>query len=146
MPRTDISTRASVVSLKATGMTSYDLSHLLGISTRTIDSIYARAIQRGFDPAVRPLKIQDSFLADAPRSGRPIKRTKEAQEEVLSIVRKDRYGREKTCTNIAANLASKGINILPMTVFRILKTAGLNKIKPTRKPGLTQKMKKERLD
>jgi len=32
-----------------------------------------------------------------------------------------------------------------MTVWRVLCKAGMKKIKPTRKPGLTKKMKEERL-
>ncbi|PZD22185.1 HTH-Tnp-Tc3-2 domain containing protein, partial [Pyrenophora tritici-repentis] len=38
-----------------------------------------------------------------------------------------------------------GYNISSTTVWRVLKAAGYNKTKPTRKPGLTKKMRQERL-
>ncbi|KAH6973228.1 hypothetical protein EDB80DRAFT_743244 [Ilyonectria destructans] len=49
----DIATRALVVTLKAPGgatKTSLEISALTGLAVRTINSIYARAIQRGFEP------------------------------------------------------------------------------------------------
>jgi hypothetical protein len=46
-----------------------------------------------------------------------------------------------TCAYISQEL---GHVISPMTVWRILRAAGLKKTKPTRKPGLTEKMKRER--
>lgn len=70
---TDIATRALIIGLKSTGKTSTEVSELTEISVRTINSIYARAIERGFDPNFRPLKICDAYLVDAPRSGRPKK-------------------------------------------------------------------------
>ncbi|OJD17209.1 hypothetical protein AJ78_02702, partial [Emergomyces pasteurianus Ep9510] len=77
-PNTDIATRSLVVTLKSIGeKTSIEISDLTGLSVRGINSIYARAIERGFDPNTRPIVIQDCWLADSPRSGRPIKRTSE---------------------------------------------------------------------
>jgi hypothetical protein len=60
-------------------------------------------------------------------------------------VRLDRYGREKSCADLAGELSEIGINISATTIWRILKNAGLRKTKPTRKPGLTKKMKADRL-
>lgn len=92
---TDIATRAYVVALKATaGKTSIEIAEITGLSRRLVDLIYSRAIERGFDPNHRPIKIHDAFLADAPRPGRPSKKS-EAKDEILTIVRCDRYGREK---------------------------------------------------
>ena len=69
------STRA-LVCLKATGKSSKEVSAISGIPTRTVDSIYARAIERGFEPCERPMKLLDRYLEDAPRSGRPSKQAK----------------------------------------------------------------------
>ncbi|KAI8659476.1 hypothetical protein NCS56_00897900 [Fusarium sp. Ph1] len=38
----------------------------------------------------------------------------------------------------------EGHNLSAITVWRILKAAGFQKTKPTRKPGLTKKMRQER--
>jgi transposase len=143
---TDIATRASVLTLLSMGKTNAEVSSLLTVPKSTIRDILSRAIQRGFDPNVRPLEICDAYLTDAPRSGRPKKQTPETQDKILAKVRLDRYGREKTCADLAGELSSEGIDVSAMTVWRILKSAGMKKTKPTRKPGLTQKMKKERLE
>lgn len=145
-PNTDNATRALVVSLKAIGKTTPEVTMISGLSTRQVNRIYARAIDRGFDPNRRPISLRDEYLQDASRSGRPLKRTAEAQESVISKVRQDRYGREKSAANIASELSLEGINISRTTVLRVLKTSGFRKTKLTRKLGLTKKMKKERLD
>ncbi|KAL6352059.1 hypothetical protein LRP88_14872 [Fusarium phalaenopsidis] len=145
-PNTDIATRALVVSLKSPcgGKTTAEVIEITGLSKSTINDIYARAIARGFDPNHRPLIIRNSFLEDAPRPGRPTKQTEEAKKAVIAKVRRDRYGREKTCADIAGDLSLEGHNLSAITVWRILKAAGFQKTKPTRKPGLTKKMRQER--
>jgi hypothetical protein len=135
------------VALKApcSGKTTEEVAGIAGLSPRQVNRIYARAIDRGFDPNLRPLVIRDEQLRDAPRSGRPTKQTEEAKNEVIRKVRRDRYGREKSCADIAGELSSEGYDLSAITVWRILKKAGFRKTKPTRKPGLTKKMKSERL-
>ncbi|KAK4106672.1 hypothetical protein N658DRAFT_394778, partial [Parathielavia hyrcaniae] len=51
-PNTDIATRALIVTLKSPfgGKTSAEISEETGISVRQINRIYARAIERGFEP------------------------------------------------------------------------------------------------
>ena len=56
-------------------------------------------------------------------------------------VTRDRYGREKSAEVITAEV---GLSI--NTVRRVLRKAGYKKTKPTRKPGLTEEMKKARLE
>lgn len=147
-PNTDIATRALVVALKApcSGKTTEEVAAITGLSTRQINRIYARAIYRGFDPNLRPLVIRDEYLRDAPRSGRPPKQTEETKKEVFSKVRRDRYGREKSCADIAGELSLQGCDLSAMTVWRVLRKARFRKTKPTRKPGLTKKMRRERLE
>jgi hypothetical protein len=148
-PNTDIATRALIVSLKAgiidKPASSIYISSLTGVPERTINQIYARAIARGFDPAIRPLVLENKHLEDAPRSGRPTKDTKEVEELITSKVRLDRYGREKTCAQLAGDLSQAGIQISGITIWRILRRMGFKKTKPTRKPGLTKRMREERL-
>jgi transposase len=107
--------------------------------------MFNKAKSRGFDPNARPCRVLDEHIKDAPRSGRPTKQTPKVQEEVLKKVRRDRYGREKTCDGIAIELRLAGIYISRVTVWRILRIAGLKKTKPTRKLGLTAAMKTARL-
>ncbi|KAJ0128361.1 Uncharacterized protein HZ326_28544 [Fusarium oxysporum f. sp. albedinis] len=67
---TDIAPRALVVTLKALsggGKTTAEIHDLTGISIRTINQIYARAI-RGFEPNERQLRLVNKWLEDAPRS------------------------------------------------------------------------------
>ncbi|KAL7760724.1 hypothetical protein ACKLNR_010814 [Fusarium oxysporum f. sp. zingiberi] len=84
-PNTDIATRAFVVSLKApcSGKTSPEVAEISGLSIRQVDRIYARAIENGFDPNIRPLILKDEYLKDRPRSGRPTKVTEENKELLI---------------------------------------------------------------
>ncbi|KAF2726441.1 hypothetical protein EJ04DRAFT_547615 [Polyplosphaeria fusca] len=77
----DLSTRALIITLKATGKSNDEITGLTGITKRTINSIFARAIERGFDSCQRPLRLKDEYLVDSSRSGRPSK-----QPEVLETV------------------------------------------------------------
>ncbi|EDU42785.1 predicted protein [Pyrenophora tritici-repentis Pt-1C-BFP] len=114
---TDISTRAAILTLKSrfVGRSTSQISEILGISPRTIDSIYSRACQRGFEPNGPTLKILPEYLEDAPRSGRP--RKQEAiHEATVEKVRRDRYGREKSCADIAGDLSLCGPDVSSTTV------------------------------
>lgn len=119
----DIAKRAMVVTCKATGIRSTTISELSGLSKRTVDRIYERALSNGFDPAARPWNISEAMLADAPRSGRPLKRTEDVQTQVLSKVNTDQDGRAKTCVDIAGEMSLEGHEISSTTVWRILKKA-----------------------
>lgn len=142
---TNIAQRASVLTLLWQGKSTAEISGMLGIPKSTIRDIHARAIQRGFEASSYPLIINDEYIVDAPRSGRPKKQIPETQDKILAKVRFDRYGREKICADIAGELSLEHIDISATTVWRILRSAGLRKTKPTRKPGLTKKMMSERL-
>lgn len=142
---TDIAIRALVVGLKFSGKTTLEVAGLVGISTRQVNRIYAKAIERGFDPACRPLLLKNDFLTDAPRSSRPSKQTDEIKDVIAKKVRRDRYGREKTCANITGELSQEGLPISSITVWRVLKKLGFRKTKLTRKPRLTKKIKADRL-
>lgn len=147
-PNTDIATRALIITLKSSfggAKTTPEVSCLTGIPARTVNSIYARAIERGFDPNVRPLDLKDEHLKDGVRLGRPSKDSQETRHLLLAKVRLDRYGREKTCAQLAGDLSNIGIEISGRSIARILNRMGFKKTKPTRKPGLTKKMREERL-
>ncbi|OKP00652.1 hypothetical protein PENSUB_7735 [Penicillium subrubescens] len=95
--------RVTVVALRAyTTKTSSEIAKIVGLSIATVNHIYARAIERGFDPI--HTKITDEYVQDSPRTGRPTKQDPETVNTILSKVRLDRYGREKTCADIAGRL------------------------------------------
>ena len=134
----DNATRAQALALKVMGIRSAEIQEITGIQHRTLQALFRKAKERGYDPDTSK-KILDIHVKDAPRSGRPTKQTPEVVENVISKM--DRRGREKTCTEIAREVGG----ISDTTVWRILRKAGYNKTKPTRKPGLTEEMKKARL-
>jgi hypothetical protein len=112
-----------------------------GVSPDTQKFWWKKALSRGFDPHARPLLILDIYVEDSKRTGRPQKKQEES-EEVLEIVGKDRAGTELSCEQIAERLGNR---ISSSTVWRILDEAGLNKTKPTRKPGLSEAMRNAQL-
>jgi transposase len=79
-------------------------------------------------------------VANAARSGRP-KEISEEKEEILSAVRSDRSGREKSSEVLAYEA---GIN--RSSALRILHKHGLHNVKPTTKPSLTPQMKQARYE
>ncbi len=135
----DIATRTQALALKLYGISNAEIQQMTGISAHTLDYIRDRAFERGLDPS-SPV-IRDKHVADAPRPGRARKQEL-YKEAVLALVRKDRYGREKSCNHLAEDLDNK---ISSTTVWRILKNAKMKKTKATWKPGLTARMKSERL-
>lgn len=148
MPSTDLATRALIVALKSPlyGKTSVEIEVQTGVKERTINNIYARAIKAGFDPNARPMIICNEWLADKPRSGRPAKLGDELNQIVTEKVSTDRYGREKSAAQIADEISQSGaILVSESTVWRTLRQNNFNKTKPTRKPGLTEKMRADRL-
>lgn len=140
MPNYELATRAQALALKLGGRHSnHEIAHITGISIRNINTIVDRAVDRGLDLS-KPV-ILDVHVANGSRPGRPSKQG-EVKDQILAQVQRDRYGREKTCAAIAEDL---GNQVSAMTVWRVLRSASMKKTKPTRKPGLTEAMKAERL-
>lgn len=146
IPNTDLSTRALIVTLKSPfcGKSTGQISAITGISPRTIDAIYGRACQRGFKPNGPTIKLFPKYLEDAPRIGPP--KQEAIREAAIQKVRRDRYGREKSCADKAGDLSLQDHDVSSTTVWRVLKAAGYNKTKPARKLGLTKNMRQERLN
>ncbi|KAJ5564780.1 hypothetical protein N7513_001022 [Penicillium frequentans] len=77
MAKYDMAMRTLVITMKWMGMDPLHISALTEMPVRTINSIWARAIERGFDPSRRPIMICEAHVIDAPRSGRPKKERSE---------------------------------------------------------------------
>jgi hypothetical protein len=59
------------VALRAyTTKSSSEIARLTGLSTSSVNRIYACAIERGFNPHEDPI-IHNRYVEDTPRSGRP---------------------------------------------------------------------------
>jgi transposase len=144
-PYTDAATRAQALTLKAVGWTNAQIEATTGITGRTLTNILDRAIKAGFEPVTSEGlvgRLSSEYVSNAPKVGRPRKQ-EQFEEEVLAQARRNRHGREKTCAQIALELEG---TVSAMTVWRILRKAGMKKKKkPTRKPGLTAEMRKQRL-
>jgi transposase len=140
MPSYDIATRAQALTLKLVGFSNSEIESITGIKQTTLSTLFRKTIARGFNPS-ESQKILDIHVQDRSRSGRPKKQTEDVITEVILKVRGDRFAREKICAQIAAEVGG----ISDITVWRILRASGFRKTKPTRKPALTEAMKKARL-
>jgi len=69
--------RIIIVLLKALGWNTAQISLLINIYPRLITRIFSRAKDRGFNPNQQPIDILLEYIEDAPRSGRPLKKTPE---------------------------------------------------------------------
>ncbi|KAI0443982.1 hypothetical protein F4803DRAFT_282312 [Xylaria telfairii] len=130
MPTHQISTRAQALALKITDrFSNEEIERITGINPRTVNRIVDRALERGLD--LKHPVILDHHVADAPRTGRPSKQAQN-KDQILAKARSDGDGREKTCAQIAAELDGQ---VSAMTVSRVLRTAGIKRTKPARKPA-----------
>ena len=145
--KTDIATRAIIVTLKSPlgERSTNQIADLTGLNPRTINAIYAKAIQRRFDPYRYPITIKDAYIEDGYRPGRPTKQTEAFKDLLTSKVRIDRFGRELSYADLVGYLSANGQECSIQTVSTYLKKLKFRKTKPTRKPGLTKKMKDEYL-
>ncbi|KAJ6017592.1 hypothetical protein N7451_000971 [Penicillium sp. IBT 35674x] len=80
MVKYDMAMRTLVISMELVGMDPQHISALTEMPVRTINSIWDRATERGFDPLRRPFMNCEAHVVDAPRSGRP----KKERPEVLA--------------------------------------------------------------
>jgi transposase len=125
----DTAQRAAALGLKVYGASNKEIERQTGVKTRALNYIFKKAEQCGFDPAIDKV-LRDVHAIDSTRSGRPLIQTDDTEGRVLAAARQDRYGRDKTCDQIAAE---QGVG--SMAVWRILQSAGFKKTKPTRKPA-----------
>ncbi|KAF2178977.1 hypothetical protein K469DRAFT_480008, partial [Zopfia rhizophila CBS 207.26] len=143
----DPATRAQAIALHTEGVPNSRIREATGLGRSTIKDIVKEAKARGYDPEVSKT-VTMAHVIDKPRSGRPCKGDEETQQVIIEKVTLNRYGREKGCEQIANKLNKirpPDNPISATTVWRLLRTAGFRKTKPTRKPGLSPQMKKDQL-
>ncbi|OPB47158.1 hypothetical protein A0O28_0072820 [Trichoderma guizhouense] len=140
--KSDEAMRGAILALKAsTTWSSSEISAVLGLSVRQVNRIYSRCLKNGFDPSVRPLQINNSFVSDRLRSGRPKKRTEEVEQAITENFKRDSRNGEKSCADIVAEITQAGHPVSSTTVWKVLKDTGLRKSKPIKKRGPRSKMK-----
>jgi hypothetical protein len=105
MPSYDNATRAQALALKLEGIPNARIESITGIQPSTLSKLLKKAIERGLNPT-ESHRILDHHVEDGKRSGRPTKQTTEIVQDVLSKVRRDRHGREKTCAQIVIELGN----------------------------------------
>ena len=77
MPSYDKATRAQALTLKMLGVSNAEIEQHTGMETRSLNALFKRAKERGFDPQTSP-KILDAYVEDGKRSGRPKNQIEEA--------------------------------------------------------------------
>src|SRR3954463_11730319 len=91
-PNYTVIQRAQALTLFSAGHKFDEIERLTGVKKRSVQDIKKKTITRGYDPTTEPLNLTLEHLADAPRSGRPLKLNIEQQEQVIKFVEKDRQG------------------------------------------------------
>lgn len=92
MPNHDIATRALVVTLKSIGnKTNAEIEAITDLKQMTINSIYARVIEHGFDLNAWPLVIHNEYVQDAPCCGWSLKQVLKVIESIKSKVHINQY-------------------------------------------------------
>jgi transposase len=139
-------TRALIIGLKspAGGKSNQQIEAATGVSARTINSIYARALERGFDPNQRPMVIEDHHVQNGPRTGRPSKMSDELKEHVRIKLSEDSNAREKTASALAHAMLEEFEGVSAATIARVIRKTGHKQGKPPKKPGPAYKVEKRK--
>ena len=144
--RFSVATRAQVLTLREyTSLTIDAIVEITGVKKSEVSNILKRARDRGYSKG-QPL--QQAFFEDAARIGRPVTATTtKVAAEVIKIITKSRNSRTLTSDDLARQLQRElAVRCSAQSVWRVLRTHGYSKVKPTRKPGLTAAQKKARLE
>ena len=93
-------TRLQALTLAEYGIAAKIVTAITEVSRWTVSRLKQQARDRGYNFTVSK-KLLLSYVSDAPRSGRPSVITPELESAILAVVRKNRYGREKTSFMLA---------------------------------------------
>ena len=121
------------------GYSGPDIEAKIGVKRAAQFYIKKKAYVRGFRPEQDP-RILDFYVQDGTRSGRPKEISLEIEQRLINNVQLDRAGREKSSKYLAYEC-----EISRLSALRILYKYDLTNVKPTRKPGLSHKIRTVRL-
>ena len=99
--RYTLAQRIQCLALLTEGFAAAHVKEKTGVSERSQRAIRKKAYDRGFDSDKDP-RILKAYVVDGAHSGRPKEITQEQEHKILSVVRSDRSGREKS-TEVLAN-------------------------------------------
>src|SRR5690349_19495866 len=123
--------RVQVMTLSKQGVSNREIAKITGLTVRGIQHIKKR------------VNLTHSFK-DRPRSGRPRKLTERNKRLISKLLKKKET---RTATTIAKSLKThNNINVCRRTVSNALKTMGYSCRIKKKKPKLTEKHKKARLE
>lgn len=134
----DDGTRLQALALAEAEIANKIITAITEISRFTINRFQKQARTRGYDPDISK-KLLLSYVVDALRSERSPIITPQLESAILTAVRKDRDGREKSSYTLAAE---QGIS--STTILRVLKRNNFRPYKTTKKPSLTEAMMEAR--
>jgi len=85
---TDIATRVIIITLKSPfiGIKTSNVAKKLGYSTRQVQRIYKRVIERKFNPNETPFILKNKWLQNTPRSNQPTKQIPETTQTIIAKV------------------------------------------------------------
>ncbi|KAJ6262080.1 hypothetical protein Dda_0017 [Drechslerella dactyloides] len=132
--------RIQILTLLGAGGKQADVAARFGVSRSAVARLLRKAKDRGYNPQDYT-SLTMEHVVDEQRAGRPKKVTQAKEQEVVSIVTKDRSGRSANTRSLAGT-----VKLSHQTVSTILRRNKFKKLKPTRKPGLTPAIRQARLD
>jgi len=128
---TPIATRQAAVNMEAAGMNVTTIARILKVTKSTISRILSRHRSR-------------NIVDNLPRKGRP-RLTSSRQDK--RIVRMSKADPTLTCVDIAAGLMENdNLNVSRMTIARRLSDAGLHGRRPAKKPFISAKNLRSRME
>ena len=93
--------------------------------------------------------VEPYHVEDRTRSGRP-KLSERIEKRIIEVMTWDKESRGWSCARIASEVVKHSVppipRLSPSSVYRVLVKHGYGVYKPTVKPGLTARMRKERLE
>ena len=135
-----IGVRVQAVTLMALGFDIQHIEDITSMSSWTIKRWFKIAKERGFNPEIDK-QVLTEYVEDAPQSGCPKEITQSTEQSIISSIKKDHVGCEKSSEFLAFES-----NISATSVKSVLAKHNFHSVKPTKKPGLTDEFRRKRLD
>ena len=107
--RYSLAQRVHVLALLGEGCTEKYVAARTGVNSRTVNRIWKKAQELGFDPK-QDSRILDSYVLDKPRSGRPKGIASEKEHHSVDFVSRDRADREKSSEVLAYEVGIASIS------------------------------------
>ena len=126
-----IGVRVQAVTLIALGFDIQHIEDITSMSSWTIKRWFKIAKERGFNPEIDK-QVLTEYVEDAPQSGCPKEITQSTEQSIISSIKKDHVGHEKSSEFLAFES-----NISATSVKSVLAKHNFHSVKPTKKPGLT---------